>query len=191
MRVIQYGEPVLREVGQPVVEFDGGLARLAEDMVETMHAEDGIGLAAQQVGEPLQLFVMDVRPPAGSEASFDWRFDSKQPPLDLIMPLVVVNPKIRILDPNESDYEEGCLSFPEVRGRVRRPVGLRCAFQDVSGNAHTIEGDGLLARCILHEVDHLNGELFIDKMNRRDLQKAESRIKQIKRASRDMLKAKS
>lgn len=188
LRITQYGEPILRKVGKPITQFDDALAELAANMIETMHDANGIGLAAQQVGLALQLFVMDLRPPEGEQADFDYTFDGKKPPLKLIMPMALANPKISIIDPTEDTYEEGCLSFPDVRGNLDRPVGVRCNYQDVEGNAHVIEANGLLGRCMLHETDHLNGELFIDKMDRRDLTRLQPRIKKIKRASRDFLK---
>lgn len=191
LRVTQYGEPILRKAGASVTDFDAPLAALADDMVDTMYDEGGIGLAAQQVDRASQLCVIDVRPPEGAEVAFTYRFDGKQPPLDLIMPLALVNPKVTIIDPTEETYEEGCLSFPGVNGRVDRPVGVRCEFQDTEGHPHVIEADGLLGRCILHEVDHLNGKLFIDRMDKRDLKKNEAKIKKLKRASRDFLKQKN
>jgi peptide deformylase len=189
LRVTQYGEPILRKIGDPITEFDADLAQLADDMVDTMYDEEGIGLAAQQIGKAIQLFVMDVRPPEGEQPAFDYRFDGKQPPLDLIMPMALANPKVSIIDSSEDVYEEGCLSFPDVRGKVTRPIGVRCEFQDTEGNSHILEATGLLGRCILHESDHLNGELFIDKMDKRDLQRMTPRIKKIKRGSRDFLKS--
>jgi len=189
LRVTQYGEPILRKVGTAITEFDADLAQLADDMVDTMYDEEGIGLAAQQIGKAIQLFVLDVRPPEGEQPAFDYRFDGKQPPLDLIMPMAVANPKVSIIDSSEDVYEEGCLSFPDVRGKVTRPIGVRCEFQDTEGNSHILEATGLLGRCILHESDHLNGELFIDKMDKRDLQRMTPRIKKIKRGSRDFLKS--
>ncbi len=189
LRVTQYGEPVLREVGAPITAFDAKLARLADDMVDTMYDEEGIGLAAQQIGKALQLCVVDVRPPEGAEPAFNYRYDDRTPPLDLFMPLALCNPKVTIIDEREDVYEEGCLSFPGVNGRVDRPVGVRCEFQDTKGNPHTLEADGLLGRCILHEVDHLNGVLFIDRMDKRDLKKNEAKIKKLKRESRDFLKS--
>jgi peptide deformylase len=189
LRVTQYGEPILRKVGEPITKFDADLAQLADDMVDTMYDEEGIGLAAQQIGKAIQLFVMDVRPPEGEKPPFDYSFDGKQPPLDLIMPMALANPKVSIIDQSENVYEEGCLSFPDVRGKVTRPIGVRCEFQDTEGNSHILEATGLLGRCILHESDHLNGELFIDKMDKRDLQRMTPRIKKIKRGSRDFLKS--
>ncbi len=188
LRITQYGEPILRKVGEPVTQFDDSLAKLAENMIETMYDADGIGLAAQQVNLALQFFVMDVCPPNGQKTNFDYRLDGKKVPLELIMPMALANPKISIIDPAEDAYEEGCLSFPDVRGGVNRPIGVLCEYQDVEGNSHVLEANGILGRCILHEVDHLNGELFIDKMDRRDLQRVQPRIKKIKRASRDFLK---
>lgn len=189
LRVTKYGEPVLREVGAPVTEFNEALAQLARDMVETMYEEEGIGLAAQQIGKALQLCVVDVRPPEGVEVPFRYSYDGNQTPLDLFMPMVLCNPRVSIIDDREAVYEEGCLSFPGVNGKVDRPIGVRCEFQDVQGNPHSIEADGLFGRCVLHEVDHLNGELFIDKMDKRDLRKNETRIKKLKRESRDFLKS--
>ncbi len=189
LRVTQYGEPILRKTGAPITEFDESLAELANDMVETMYDEEGIGLAAQQVDRALQICVIDVRPPEGVEVPFEYSYDGKKPPLDLIMPMAIVNPKVTIIDDTEDVYEEGCLSFPGVNGRVDRPIGVRCEFQDTEGNPHVIEADGLLGRCILHEVDHLNGKLFIDLMQKRDLKKNEAKIKKLKRASRDFLKS--
>ena len=190
LRITQYGEPILRKVGEPLTEFDQALAELAKDMVDTMYDEEGIGLAAQQVDRALQICVIDVRPPEGVEVPFIYSYDGKQPPLDLIMPMAIVNPKVTIIDNTEDVYEEGCLSFPGVNGKVDRPIGVRCEFQDTEGNSHVIEADGLLGRCILHEVDHLNGKLFIDLMQKRDLKKNETKIKKLKRESRDFLKGK-
>lgn len=189
LRVTQYGEPILREPGSQIGNFNADLARLADDMVDTMYDEEGIGLAAQQIGQARQLCVVDVRPPEGVEVPFNYNYDGRQPPLDLFMPLALCNPKITIIDAQEDVYNEGCLSFPGVNGKVIRPVGVRCEFQDVQGNPHVIEADGLLGRCILHEVDHLNGILFIDRMEKRDLKRNEAKIKNLKRESRDFLKS--
>ena len=190
LRVTQYGEPILRKVGKPITEFDEALAELVNDIVDTIYDEEGIGLAAQQVDRALQVCVIDVRPPEGVDAPFNYNYDGKQLPLDLIMPMAIVNPKVTIIDQTEDVYEEGCLSFPGVNGKVGRPIGIRCEFQDTEGNSHVIEADGLLGRCILHEVDHLNGKLFIDLIQKRDLKKNEKKIKNLKRESRDFLKGK-
>jgi len=188
LRVTQYGEPVLREPGEPVTDFDADLRRLADDMVETMRAEDGIGLAAQQIGEPLQLCVVELLPAPGEQTPFDCEYDGKRPPLELIMPLVMANPRVETADPAETAAEEGCLSFPGIRGDVRRPGAVRATFHDVEGHEHALRCDGLLARCVQHEVDHLHGVLFIDRMAKRDLKANDANLKKLKRASRDSLK---
>ena len=177
-----YGNHVLREKGKSVETFDADLKRLVSDMIETMYAEEGIGLAAQQIGITQQICVVDVRPPLESEIHFNYSYDGKSTPLDLFMPLAIINPEVEITDATESLYQEGCLSFPNILGNVSRAIAVRCRFQDCDGHNHTLEADGLLARCILHEVDHLNGVLFIDTMEKKDLQKNLTRIKQLKRA---------
>ena len=177
-----YGNPVLREKGKSVENFDSDLKVIVSDMIETMYAEEGIGLAAQQIGITQQICVVDVRPPKESEIHFNYSYDGKSTPLDLFMPLAIINPKVEITDSTESLYQEGCLSFPNILGDVSRAKAVSCQFQDTDGNSHTIEADGLLARCILHEVDHLNGTLFIDTMEKNDLQKNLIRIKQLKRS---------
>ena len=179
-----YGNPVLREKGMTVETFDSELKGLVADMIETMYAEEGIGLAAQQIGIAQQICVVDVRPPKDSEIYFNYTYDGKSTPLDLFMPLAIINPKIEIIDATESLYQEGCLSFPNILGNVSRAIAISCKFYDADGNIHTLEADGLLARCILHEVDHLNGILFIDNMEKNDLHKNLTRIKQLKRANK-------
>jgi peptide deformylase len=177
-----YGNPVLRQKGDTVETFDSDLKTLIRDMFETMYGEEGIGLAAQQIGIAQQICVVDVRPPKESEIHFNYSYDGKSTPLDLFMPLAIINPQVSITDTNESLYQEGCLSFPNILGDVSRAKAISCQFQDTDGNHHTIEADGLLARCILHEIDHLNGILFIDTMEKKDLQKNLTRIKQLKRS---------
>ena len=177
-----YGNPVLREKGTAVETFDSDLKSLVSDMIDTMYAEEGIGLAAQQIGIAQQICVVDVRPPKESEIHFNYSYDGKSIPLNLFMPLAIINPELEITDATKSLYQEGCLSFPNILGNVSRATAIRCQFQDTDGHSHTLEADGLLARCILHEVDHLNGVLFIDIMEKKDTQKNLTRIKQLKRA---------
>lgn len=186
LRVTQYGEPVLKEKGAPVTEFNDELRKLADDMVETMHVAEGIGLAAQQVGVAIQLFVMEL-PVYEDEPAPEYQYDGKHPPLELIMPLAVVNPVLELAG-EEAGYEEGCLSFPGIRGNVDRPTRLRMRFQDIQGNPHEIVCDGLFARVIQHEYDHLQGVLFIDRMHPKVLRPLESKIRRLRRATRDFLK---
>src|SRR6185503_238284 len=116
LRIVHYNEPVLRAKGEKVTAFDGALTKLAEDMIEAMHAAGGIGLAAQQIGRALQLCVVDLRP---AEVDFTWELDGAKPPLELFMPLTIVNPDLTVArGTDEYIYEEGCLSFPNIRGDV-------------------------------------------------------------------------
>ncbi|MSU51552.1 MAG: peptide deformylase [Opitutus sp.] len=165
LRIVHYNEPVLRAKGEKVTSFDAALSRLAQDMVLTMHAAAGIGLAAQQVGRALQLCVVDLRE---SDAKFSWEIDGARPPMDLFMPLVLANPQVTV-EPGTTEelFEEGCLSFPKIRGDVTRPDAITVKFRDERGVPHVLKCDGLFARCIQHEVDHLNGVLFIERMDKK------------------------
>jgi len=130
-----------------------------------MHAAAGIGLAAQQIGKAFQICVVDLRE---AEAKFNWSLDGAKPPLDLIMPLVLVNPAVTVVPGTpETIYEEGCLSFPKIRGDVSRRDNIVVKFKDEHGVPHSLACDGLFARCIQHEVDHLNGVLFIERMDKK------------------------
>lgn len=172
LAIVHYNAPVLRQKGAPITTFDAALAKLAADMVLTMHAAHGIGLAAQQIGRALQLCVIDLRE---TDRDFSWELDGSQPPLELIMPMILANPQVELLPSAKTLYEEGCLSFPDIRGDVPRPDLVRVTFQDAQGTRHTLVCNGLFGRCIQHEVDHLNGTLFIDRMDkstRRPLERA-------------------
>ena len=166
LSIVHYNDPILRRKGDGVINFDAGLAAFAADMIVAMHGSGtGIGLAAQQVGRAIQVCVVDLR---SREAPFNWRLDGAKPPLDLFMPMVLVNPKVApIHGAADAVVEEGCLSFPGIRGDVSRPEAIVARYQDERGVPHELECDGLLARCIQHEADHLNGVLFIDRMDRR------------------------
>jgi peptide deformylase len=173
--IVHYNEPVLRQKGEKITAFDAPLAALAAEMIETMHEAHGIGLAAQQVGRVLQLCVVDLR---SVEADFTWELDGSKPPLELFMPLIVVNPRITPRAGAEpAAVEEGCLSFPDIRGEVSRPEAIVAKFRDERGVAHVLACDGLLARCLQHEADHLNGILFIDRMTRKARAPIEPEIK--------------
>jgi peptide deformylase len=157
MKIITYGHPNLRVKCAPVTEFDDKLRALAEAMVVTMHENDGMGLAASQVNVPIQLLVIGIPEKEDRPA----------------LRLTVVNPEI--LESRDTwDYEEGCLSIPELREMVTRPEWIRLRYQDLSGRVHEIETDGILARVLQHEIDHLNGILFVDHLSpvRRALMKA-------------------
>jgi peptide deformylase len=154
----------LRKKGEKITVFDGDLASLSVKMIDTMHEARGIGLAAQQVGRALQLFVADLR---SVEADFDWILDGGRPPLELFMPMVVANPRVAASRGAAMvTSEEGCLSFPEIRGDVERAGRVSASYQDQNGLQHALECTGLFARCFLHETDHVNGILFIDRMEK-------------------------
>ena len=164
LEIVHYNDPVLRKKGEKITAFDDGLASFAGQMIETMHAAHGIGLAAQQVGRAIQLCVVDLR---AAEADFDWKIDGKKTPLELFMPMVVANPKLAVARKTPTvTLEEGCLSFPEIRGEVARAEVISAKFQDAGGFHHTLECTGLFARCLQHEADHLNGILFIERMDK-------------------------
>lgn len=175
-----YNDPILRSKGAKIDMFDDELKALSNDMIETMYAANGIGLAGQQVGISKQICVIDVRPNKEMNIEFDYSFDEKIIPIEILMPLTIINPEILIKDKTPTIYDEGCLSFPGINGRVSRITSLSCRFQDTSGAFHSLEANGLLARCILHEIDHLNGILFIDLMDKKDLKHNALSIKKLK-----------
>ncbi|MEO5958726.1 MAG: peptide deformylase [Opitutaceae bacterium] len=188
LRIVQYNESVLRRKGVKIETFDPALARLAAEMVETMHDAAGIGLAAQQVGRALQLCVVDLR---DVDAKFTWTLDGARPPLELFMPLTLANPVIRVAPGTEElVYEEGCLSFPKIRADVIRPDAIEVKFQDERGVPHTLLCDGLLSRCIQHEADHLNGVLFIERMDKKARASIDDAVKALARETRDAAKPK-
>lgn len=183
--IVHYNSVILRKKGVNVTAFDAALARLAADMIDTMHEAAGIGLAAQQVGQAIQLCVVDLRQ---AESDFQWEFDGARPPLEIFMPLVLVNPVVTVVQEPSTSYEEGCLSFPEIRGDVVRPDQLTAKFKDLKGVAHTLVCNGLLSRCVQHEVDHLNGVLFIDRMDKPVLAALDPELKALKKQTREAAK---
>ncbi len=182
LKIVHYNDPILRKKGAPVTAFNPALKKLAAEMVETMHAAEGIGLAAQQIGQAIQLCVIDLRP---VETKFTWVYDGARLPLELFMPLALVNPEVVAVPEPEMACEEGCLSFPRIRGDVVRPDGITVKFKDVAGHPHVLQCDGLMARCVQHEVDHLNGILFIDRMEKDVLALLEPELKALKKQTRE------
>jgi peptide deformylase len=153
-RIYETPDPVLREISKPVETFDDGLKNLVSDMFETMYAAPGIGLAAVQVGVPVRLLVIDLQEPEE---------EGGEPVRD---PRVFINPEILWHSDEEVPYTEGCLSVPEQYAEVMRPDRIRARWRDVEGKSYEEEIDGLLAVCLQHEMDHLNGVLFIDHLSR-------------------------
>lgn len=185
LRIVHFNDPVLRKKGAKVTAFDRTLKNLADEMIAAMHAAHGIGLAAQQVGQALQLCVVDLRE---TPAEFDWELDGTRPPLELFMPMVIVNPSVEAVPEPEYAAEEGCLSFPGINGDVRRPDEIAVKYQDENGTPHTLRCNGLFARCILHEADHLNGVLFIDRMDDATKERIAPLLKELKKQTRDAAK---
>jgi peptide deformylase len=189
LRVTHFNEPILRQTGEAVTVFDDELADLCDEMVDTMYQQEGIGLAAQQIGKALLLCVIDV--PQSRDSTFQLTLDGKSPPAELIMPMVLINPVVETLPGIETVYEEGCLSFPGITGNVRRPDKVRVSFKDHEGDFHVMECNGLLGRCVQHEVDHLNGVLFIDRMDEESLKIVDSQIRKLKKETQKFLKKQS
>ncbi len=160
--IVKYGEPVLRQKGARIESVTPAITRLIADMLETMYAYKGIGLAAQQVGVPVQLTVIDVRGATDRPSSLELNGG----PADVaqFMPLVLINPQITpIGDPVAGP--EGCLSFPEIYADIARPDMVDVTALDARGEPARFRCGGLLARVIQHEIDHLQGILFIDRMS--------------------------
>ena len=147
LTIVKYPEPVLEQPGEPVTEFNDELRKLVADMFETMYASQGIGLAAPQVGVSKRLTVVDLS-------------QGKDP----AQKLVLVNPEV-ILTEGRQYEEEGCLSFPEIREKVVRAAKVRIRAQDEKGKWFEMDGEELLSRCFQHEIDHLDGVLFIFRMS--------------------------
>jgi len=160
--IVNYGHPALRGKGKRIENVDAKIRRFAADMIETMIAHDGIGLAAHQVGLPIMLSVVDVSGVKKRPSAL--RIDGKTVDLESRMPLVLVNPEVEPFGEVET-ANEGCLSFPEVQGDVSRPRSVKVRAHTLDGEALEFEADGLLARAIQHEQDHLVGILFIDRMD--------------------------
>ena len=162
--IVKYGHEVLEKVAEPVTDFDSDLEKLVADMFETMYAANGVGLAAPQIGISKRLCVIDV--------SVGEKPESK---------LALVNPEI-VSTEGKQAQEEGCLSLPEFRADTARPMRATIRAQDIRGQEFTSSGEGLLARAFCHEIDHLNGVLFIQHLS---MLKRDS----IKRKVRKMVKA--
>jgi len=159
--ITKYGHPVLRQKGAIIQTITADIHSLIEDMFETMYNAAGIGLAAQQVGHALQLTVIDVREVKDRESSLE--FGGTAATVADFMPMVLVNPQIQPHG-EPSTGPEGCLSFPEIYGDITRPAFVDVSALNARGESLQFKAGGLLARAIQHEVDHLNGILFIDRM---------------------------
>lgn len=174
LEILKYPDPRLREVSQPVKKFDAELKKFAEDMFETMYTENGIGLAAPQVGKLYRMMVLDTRPrdtKGRYEENQMTELESK-----ITQPLVVINPVI-VKGEGKTKFNEGCLSVPSFYEEVERFEKIDLKYQDLEGKEHTITVDGLLAICLQHEMDHLEGTLFIDHLSYLKSNKIKNEIK--------------
>ena len=163
-------DPLLREVSKPIERVDAQVKKLADDMLATMYDAPGIGLAAIQVGEPLRMLVIDLA-------------KEGEPPA----PQVFINPEILEKSDGRSVYEEGCLSIPDYYAEVERPAKVRVGYLDRDAKHREVEAEGLLATCLQHEVDHLNGVLFIDHISKL---KRDMVVKKFKKLAKDRPPAK-
>jgi peptide deformylase len=179
--ILQYGDPILRTKGKRIEKIDDRIRQLTQDMIETMRAANGVGLAAQQVGEALQLTVLDVSQVEDRPSTM--KLNGKDVDPKTAMPLVLINPEIKLAGETEL-ATEACLSFPEVTGGIERAKLVIARAQTLDGSEIEIEASGLLGRAIQHEVDHLNGILFIDRMNSAAKAALSSRLKRMQKETR-------
>ncbi|PYL08147.1 MAG: peptide deformylase [Verrucomicrobia bacterium] len=179
--ILQYGDPILRAKGKRIEEIDDQIRELAANMIETMHAAHGVGLAAQQIGEALQLTVLDIS--AVEDRPSTLKLDGKEVDPNSAMPLVLINPEIALHGETEVGLE-GCLSFPEITGDIERTQSVTMRAQALEGDTIQIEAGGFLARAIQHEHDHLHGILFIDRMSSAAKAAMSSRLKRLQKETR-------
>lgn len=175
----------LKQISAPVTVFDEELKTLVADMFETMYAAPGIGLAAVQVGVPLRVLVIDLQPDDPDAepvpCAHDGHHHHHQPTKR--EPRVFINPEILEPSAERRAYHEGCLSVPEMYAEVERPARIRARWQDLDGQAHEEEMDDLLATCLQHEMDHLEGILFIDHLSRLKRQMVLRKLEKLRRAA--------
>ena len=157
LKVYRYGSKILREKAKPVAVVDDALRRLADDMIETMHSAGGVGLAAEQVGRGERMCVIDI--PENCDSPDDAAFNAP-----ISMPLRLFNPEIVSREGSQRD-KEGCLSFPGVGGTITRAAQVVCQYLDADNRPQMITARGFLARALQHEIDHLDGILYVDHMS--------------------------
>ncbi len=163
LKILTFPDPKLREVSKPVEKFDKKLKVLVEDMLATMYDSNGIGLAAPQIGVLERLLIVDTRPrdEGGRRYKYDEMTEREQ---SIEQPLIIANPVI-LKKTGKTTFDEGCLSVPTFFETVERALEIQLQYDDLKGEQHTIKVDGLLAICIQHEMDHLEGTLFIDHLS--------------------------
>ncbi len=186
LEVVQYGHPVLRQKGARVLTITPEIQKLVKDMFETMNAAKGVGLAAQQVGRALQLTVIDVR--AATDRPSTIQINGKEANVETSMPLVLINPEVKLGRETEAGTE-GCLSFPEIYGEIKRAGTADVSATNAKGEKVEFRCGGLLARAIQHELDHLNGILFIDRMTRAEKEELKPQLEELQTKTKAALKA--
>lgn len=165
LEIVKYGSPVLRQKGAPVEKITPEIEQLVTEMFATMYAAHGIGLAAQQIGKALQICVIDVTDMDDRPSTLE--LNGEPADVKSFMPLTLINPKIKPYG-EEVPGPEGCLSFPEIYSDITRPENVEVTALNAKGQEFSFRCGGLLARAVQHEVDHLNGILFIDRMQKAD-----------------------
>lgn len=184
--IIEAPDPRLKTVSEPVARFDADLRTLVDDLFETMYAAHGIGLAAIQVGVPKRVLVIDLQEPDPDAEPEECQAHGGEAHTHQPVkhePRVFVNPVILDPSPEVKTYQEGCLSVPDIYADVDRPSACRVRWQDLDGNLHEEAMDGLLATCIQHEMDHLDGILFIDHLSRLKRSMALKKLKKLREAA--------
>jgi peptide deformylase len=184
--IVKYGTPVLRQKGAKIEQITASVTKLIADMFETMYAQKGVGLAAQQVGVALQLTVIDVRGVTDRPSTLELTGE----PADVagFMPLVLINPEVTPIG-NPVAGPEGCLSFPEVFADISRPESVEVRALDKSGKPFIFHCGGLLARAVQHELDHLQGILFIDRMDKKTKEELRPELDDLQATTKAQLKA--
>ena len=180
--IVIYGDPVLRKKGKDIVKITDEIRAFAQDMIETMHEAHGVGLAAQQVGQAIQLTVIDVSD-AENRPSRMW-IDGEEVDPKEHMPLILINPQLELSRETEIG-PEGCLSFPEITADISRAERVKVTALDLEGKPVSFEAEGLLSRAVQHETDHLNGILFIDRMSSASKVTLASKLKKLASGEKD------
>ncbi|HWD20845.1 MAG TPA: peptide deformylase [Verrucomicrobiae bacterium] len=185
LEVVKYGHPALRKKGERVEKITPEIKQFIADMFETMYAAKGVGLAAQQVGRALQLTVIDVRGAAERPSTLE--IEGQEANVDAFMPIALINPEIKPIGEPVAG-PEGCLSFPEVFADITRPDMTEVRALNQKGETVEFRCGGLLSRAIQHEIDHLNGILFIDRMKRADKDELKAELDDLQHATKEALK---
>lgn len=188
LEIVKYGNPVLRQKGAKIESITPEIKKLIADMFETMEANHGVGLAAQQIGRALQLTVIDVSA-AQKERPSTLELDGKPADISEIMPLTLINPVVTPVA-EKAEGSEGCLSFPEIFGEINRPESVDVTALNEKGKPISFRCGGLLARAVQHETDHLNGILFIDRMDKKVKEEIQPELDELQAETKEALKKK-